>query len=77
MSMCTSELYPHKEQAGGFSCKVTIETGERGFGRLNVACLKPETDDVENSQGADLTASECRTLAQMLLATACLIETIE
>lgn len=74
MGFCTNELMPSFEHEDGYTFKVTIETGMHGLARLNVACLEPGSDDVHNSQGADLTAAECRSLARMLLATAELIE---
>lgn len=74
MGFCTNELMPDREHEDGYSFKVTIETSFRGFARLNVACLEPDSDDVHNSQGVDLTAAECRSLAKMLLATAELVE---
>lgn len=74
MSICTSELIPLTKHEAGFTYKITIETGMRGYGRLNVACLKPNSDATENSQGTDLSASECRALANMLLATASLLD---
>ena len=74
MSVSTSELYPQNNHKDGFFSKITIETGVRGLGRLNVASIKTDGDEVDSSQGADLTASECRALAQMLLATACLVD---
>lgn len=65
---------PENSHPEGHTYKVTIETGLRGVGRLNVACLKPDSDDVCNSQGVDLTAAECRALAGMLNATAEMIQ---
>lgn len=68
MGFCTCELAPDFEHEDGFTYKVTIETGMRGLARLHVACMKPDNDEERNSQGVDLTAAECRSLAQMLLA---------
>lgn len=77
MGFCTNKLTPEYEHQDGYSYEVAIETGMRGLARLNVSCLKPDSDDVHNTQGADLTAAECRSLAQMLLATAELVEESE
>lgn len=74
MGFCTCDLIPEFEHPEGHSYKVTIETAMAGLGRLNVACMKPDSDAVHNSQGADLTAGECRALANMLNAAAALIE---
>lgn len=74
MGICTSELLPSNDHPEGHTYKVTIETGVRGVGRLNIACLKPDSDEVRNSQGVVLTAAECRALAKMLNATADLVE---
>lgn len=74
MGFCTNVLLPEAIHENGYTFKVTIENGMRGLARLNVSCLKPDSDDALNSQGADLTAAECRSLAKMLLATAELAE---
>ena len=62
------------ENPDGFSYEVTIETGMRAFARLNVVCLKPDSDDIESGQGVDMSPTECRALAAMLTATAILVE---
>lgn len=74
MGICTSELLADAESGEGHTYKVTIENAMRGFGRLVVECLKPDSDDCENCQGVDLSAAECRALAKMLNATADLID---
>lgn len=74
MGFSTCELIAEAESQEGHTYEVTIETGLQGLGRLNVTCLKPESDEQENSQGVDLTSAECRALAKMLLATALLID---
>jgi|APLak6261701877_1056259.scaffolds.fasta_scaffold00037_12 hypothetical protein len=77
MGFCTNELTPDAENKDGHWFKVKIETGMGGLARLNVECLKPDSNDAFNSQGADLTAAECRSLAKMLLATAELVDESE
>lgn len=74
MGFCTNELWAAVEHEDGYSYKVTVGTGTKGLARLNVTSMKSGSDDEHNSQGADLTAAECRALAKMLLATAALID---
>lgn len=74
MGFCTNELLLAAEQEDGHTFGVSIETGMHGLARLNVTCWKPGSDEAHNSQGADLTAAECRAFAQMLLATAELVD---
>lgn len=74
MAFSQCEMLLDYELPDGHNYKVVIETGMQGLARLNVACLKPDSDDEVNSQGADLTAAECRALAKMLNATADLID---
>jgi len=74
MGSCTNELLLAAEHEDGHTYGVTIETGMQGLARLNIACRKPDCDEVLNSQGADMTSAECRALAKMLLATAELVE---
>lgn len=74
MGFSTNELLLATEDEDGHTFGVTIETGTRRLARLNVACRKPASDEVLNSQGADLTAAECRALAKMLVATAELVD---
>ncbi|HAS2609604.1 TPA: hypothetical protein P7L42_003364 [Vibrio cholerae] len=47
--------------------KVTAESSLKGHARLN-------SDDIINSQGVDLTASECRAIANMLISCAIVLE---
>ncbi|WP_345860580.1 hypothetical protein [Shewanella algae] len=54
--------------------KVTAESSLKGLARLNIECLLPGGDDVYNSQGVDLTASECRAIANMLVSCAIVLE---
>ena len=54
--------------------KVTAESSLKGLARLNIECLKPNSDDTLNSQGVDLTASECRAIANMLITCAVVLE---
>ena len=77
MGTFSNVLMPELEHADGSSYRVSVETSMRGLAGLNVAGLKPESDEEANSQGADLTAAECRSLAQMLLAAAILVEETE
>lgn len=70
MSICCNELLPRCEHSNGTHYKVVIETDAAGLARLNAIAMKPNSDAIANSQGVDLTAAECRALAQMLLATA-------
>jgi len=65
---------PEHEMPDGHTFAVSIETGMRGLARLNVSCNKPASEEEENSQGVDLTPAECRSLANMLNATALLVE---
>lgn len=73
MGICCNEILTNCEHSNGSRYKVTIETGSAGLARLNTIALKPNSDTIANSQGIDLTAAECRALAQMLLATAELV----
>ncbi len=77
MGICTCDLLAAAEGSKGHTYKVTIETGMRGAGRLSIQCIKPNSNELENSQGIDLTAVECRSLAKMLNATADLIDEIQ
>lgn len=63
-----------QERNQEFGYKVTAEDSLKGLARLNIECLKPNSDDIENSQGVDLTATECRAIANMLINCALLIE---
>ncbi|EGR0524968.1 TPA: hypothetical protein I6W77_003123 [Vibrio cholerae] len=54
--------------------KVTAESSLKGHARLNIEILKPNSDDIINSQGVDLTASECRAIANMLISCAIVLE---
>lgn len=54
--------------------KVTVESSLKNLARLNVESLKPNSDDVLNSQGVDLSASECRAIANMLITCALVLE---
>jgi hypothetical protein len=73
MGYGTCELMASSTTDRDLSFKVVVETGMKDLVRLNVARLRTGSDDYENSQGVDLTASECRALANMLNATADLI----
>lgn len=74
MALSQCEMFLDYEMEDGHNFKVIIETGMAGLARLNVECLKPDSDEVLNSQGADLTVAECRALAKILNAMADLIE---
>lgn len=70
MSIFVSELLTRHEHPDGHTYKLTLESGITGLSRLNIACLKPDSDEARNSQGVDLTAAECRALAKLLSAAA-------
>ena len=78
MSMITQFIYvgdiqeqEEKKEAG---YKVTAEDSMKNLARLNIECLKTNSDDVLNSQGVYLTASECRAVANMLNTCAIVLE---
>lgn len=73
MGLGVCELMVSSTTDRNLSFNVVVETGMKDLVRLNVACLRTGRADYENSQGIDLTASECRSLANMLNATADLI----
>ncbi len=74
MSFSECRLMAEHKMPDGHEFVVSIETGMRGLARLNVSCTKSGSDEEENSQGIDLTPAECRSLANMLNATALLVE---
>jgi hypothetical protein len=80
-SLCTNRLMPHFVAHGGCSYEITIETGApgvgRGVGRLTIAGTKKADVSATNPQEVDLTPSEMRSFAQMLLSTAELVEANE
>jgi hypothetical protein len=84
-SLCTNRLMPHFVAHGGCSYEITIETGapgvgrgvSRGVGRLTIAGTKKADMSATNPQEVDLTPSEMRSFAQMLLSTAELVEANE
>jgi hypothetical protein len=80
-SLCTNRLIPHFVAHDGSSYEVTIETGTPGvgheFGRLTVAGTRKADASNTTSQEVDLTPSEMRSLAQMLLSAAELVEANE
>lgn len=71
MSLC-AELYCAIESPDGHGYQITVENRRRGFVRLNVARLKPNSEQA--SLGANITPAECRALANSLLAAAGLCE---
>jgi hypothetical protein len=76
-SLCTNRLMPHFVAHGGCSYEITIETGAPGVGRLTIAGTKKADMSATNPQEVDLTPSEMRSFAQMLLSTAELVEANE
>ncbi|MEZ8238601.1 MULTISPECIES: hypothetical protein [Vibrio] len=63
-----------QETANANGYKVTAESSLKGYARLNIECLAPDSDEPVNSQGVDLTASECRAVAKMLEGCAIVLE---
>ena len=74
MTTLSQALVSRNEHPDGFYYRATVETGTAGLCRLNVACCRNDEDNAESSQGMDLTAAECRALAQMLLGVAIVLE---
>lgn len=74
MTILTQTLSAENEDVDGAYYRATVETGAGGLCRLVVARCREDEDRAENSQGMDLTAAECRALAQMLLGVAVLLD---
>lgn len=81
MGRCTSELEVTSECGNDYRITVHTVILENwvggGAGRLVVKCRKPGIEDAKDreiSQDVHLSAAECRALANMLSATADLIE---
>lgn len=74
MSMIEMNLVSEIEHPDGYYYRATIESGVAGLCRLNVDCCEINKDESKNSQGMDLTAAECRALAQMLMASASILD---
>jgi len=72
--MLQLELVATNEHPEGYYYRATLETGTVGVCRLNVEVCREDEDKAERSQGMDLTAAECRALAQMLLAGATVLD---
>lgn len=76
MSLTTlsQTLTAKTEHPDGFYYRVTVETGTSDLCRLNVAYYREDEDEAASSQGIDLTAAECKALAQMLLGAAAVLD---
>lgn len=70
----TTELIAGTEHPDGYHFRATVETGMAGLCRLNVSRHREDQDKPEASQGMDLTAAECKALAQMLLGVAAILD---
>ncbi len=53
-----------------YSFTTTVESGMKGLIRVNIGCRRVDPDVEEGSQGVDLNASQCRSMARMLEAAA-------
>lgn len=76
-SMIEMTLVSENGHPDGYYYRATVESGMAGVCRLNVECCKEDHDEPESSQGMDLSAAECRALAQMLLGAAAILDVEE
>lgn len=70
----TQTLISQNDHPDGHYYRATVETGMAGLCRLNVECCPEDEDKAVSSQGMDLTAAECKALAQMLLSVAAILD---
>ena len=74
MSFINCELVAELEHHDGHTFQVSIGNSIRGYVRMGVECLAPDSDERVSSQGIDLNPAECRSLAKMLEAAAIVAE---
>jgi len=73
-TIITTELIAETRHPDGYHFRATVETSAADLCRLNVSRHREDEDEAEAGQGMDITAAECKALAQMLLGVAAILD---